>query len=249
MSHKSRVRNEQIIASNEPIVGALAPSLFQAAARLPPRQGNNEKEIAIAYHKSEPGGVESRRCSLSSEAQVSSCRRPKDLAGQITMKYFEHEFDTIDEYLHHRGQYSLVDQILSVDRQQIVTKTTVNSDSFYIQGHFPGAPILPGAMMQELTTQSAGILIAAKYNPMQQYNTEDPFFNEYALGVLVKVNGARYKGFARPGDELHVTVKLTERVGELFDFTGSIQHAGKTIMQNGFRLTNIPSKVLQDVNS
>ena len=46
----------------------------------------------------------------------------------------------------------------------------------------------------------AGVLIAAKFNPMKEYNTSDPFFNEYALGVLVKVKQARYKGVdAAPG--------------------------------------------------
>ena len=164
------------------------------------------------------------------------------------MQYFEHQFDSVDKYLHHRGQYSLVDEIVSINKDQIITKTTVNAENFYIQGHFPGAPILPGAMMQELTTQSAGILIAAKYNPMQEYKTEDPFFNEYALGVLVKVHNARYRGFARPSDELEVIVSLTDKIAEMFDFSAKIQCQGKTIMQNGFRLSNIPSKTLQGVS-
>ena len=79
----------------------------------------------------------------------------------------------------------LIDRLVSVDDQTVVTETDLTGDEFFIAGHFPGAPILPGAMMQEMSTQSAGILIAARYNPMEVYNTHDPFFNEYALGVLV----------------------------------------------------------------
>jgi 3-hydroxyacyl-[acyl-carrier-protein] dehydratase len=48
---------------------------------------------------------------------------------------------------------------------------TITGDQFFLTGHFPGTPIFPSAMMQEMSTQTAGVLIAAKYNPMPQYDT------------------------------------------------------------------------------
>ncbi|TWU48616.1 3-hydroxyacyl-[acyl-carrier-protein] dehydratase FabZ [Rubripirellula tenax] len=161
------------------------------------------------------------------------------------MTYHQHQFDRVEDYLHHRSPYLLVKAIESIAPTEIVTRASVDADAFFITGHFPGAPILPGAMMQEMTTQSAGILIAAKYNPMQDYNTHDPFFNEYALGVLVKIKNARYRGFARPGDDLKITITLKEVIGDTFDFAGSIEVLGKVVLRNAFQLTNIPSKVLQ----
>ena len=161
------------------------------------------------------------------------------------MNYFHHNFENVEQYLHHRKPYLLIDKVVSVDEQSVVTSAKITGDEFFIEGHFPGAPILPGAMMQEMSTQSAGIMIAARYNPMEEFNTEDPFFNEFALGVLVKVKNARFRGFARPGDQLEITVTLEEKVGEVFDFRGKIEVAGKKIMQNAFQLTNIPSKTLQ----
>ncbi len=98
--------------------------------------------------------------------------------------------------------------------------------------------------MQELSTQSAGILIAAKYNPMQEYNTHDPHFNKFALGVLVRVKKAKYKGFARPGDTLVTHVILNDHTTNLFDFSATLSIDGKTIMQNSFRLANIESALL-----
>jgi 3-hydroxyacyl-[acyl-carrier-protein] dehydratase len=83
---------------------------------------------------------------------------------------------------------------------------------------------------------------------MSQYRTEDPFFNEYALGVLVKVKQARYKGFARPGDTLTVTVDLQERVSSVFDFVARVVVDDKTIMRNAFQLMNILSRTLQGVS-
>ena len=88
--------------------------------------------------------------------------------------------------------YLLVDRIVAVTETEVVTEKNISGDEFFLTGHFPGAPIFPGAMLQEFTTQSAGILIAAKYNPMEQYDTQDPFHNEYALGVLVRVRRSRF---------------------------------------------------------
>lgn len=161
------------------------------------------------------------------------------------MNYYHHDFEQVQQYLHHRKPYLLIDSIVSIDDQSVATTSKVVGDEFFIRGHFPGAPILPGAMMQEMSTQSAGVFIAARYNPMEVFNTEDPFFNEYALGVLVKVKNARFRGFARPGDQLEITVTLEEKVGEVFDFRGKIEVDGKKIMQNSFQLTNIASKMLQ----
>jgi 3-hydroxyacyl-[acyl-carrier-protein] dehydratase len=161
------------------------------------------------------------------------------------MTYFEHHFDRIEDYLHHRPPYLMVDEIESIKGGTIVTAAVVKSDAFFISGHFPGAPILPGAMMQEMSTQSAGILIAAKYNPMESFNTHDPFFNRYALGVLVRVKNARYRGFSRPGDRLRIVVDLKEIIGSVFEFAARITCGEKTIMRNTFQLTNIPSETLQ----
>lgn len=164
------------------------------------------------------------------------------------MAYHHHEFDRIEDYLHHRSPYLLVERIVSLEEQQIVTERKVSGEEPFLAGHFPGAPIFPGAMMQELSTQSAGILIAARYNPMETYDTHDPHFNEYALGVLVKVEKARYKGFARPGDTLVVTVKLVDHLESIFNFSASIEVDGRKIMRNEFQLTNIRSQILTDAS-
>ncbi len=160
------------------------------------------------------------------------------------MQTYRHEFPSVEDYLHHRAPYLMVDAIQSISDSEIVTSRRVTGEEYFLQGHFPGAPVVPGAMMQEMTTQSAGILIAARYNPMPEYNTHDPHFNEYALGVLVKVEQARFKGFARPGDQLEIRVNLNERLSGIFDFRATIAVGDKVIMRNRFQLTNIESSVL-----
>ncbi len=161
------------------------------------------------------------------------------------MQLYQHRFDRVEGYVHHRPPYLLVDQIHSIAPQRIVASKQFVGDEFFAIGHFPGAPILPGALMQEMTTQAAGALLAAEYNPMQHYHTDDPLFNEFALGVLVRVKRARYRSFARPGDTLTIDVTLKEHVGDIFEFVGCVERAGQKLMENCFQLTNIPSAVLQ----
>jgi len=161
------------------------------------------------------------------------------------MKYYEHRFERVEDYLHHRPPYMMVDRIESIESDRVTTVKNISGDDFFIAGHFPGAPIVPGAMMQEMTTQSAGILIAANYNPMAEFDTHDPYANQYAIGVLVKVKQARYRGFARLGDRLTIDVVLEEKVDEVFEFVGKVKSNGKTISQNRFQLTNILSTTLR----
>lgn len=158
---------------------------------------------------------------------------------------YQHELASVKDYLHHRAPYLMVGTIESIGARDIETSTDVTGEEYFLTGHFPGSPIVPGAMLQEMTTQSAGILLAARFNPMEEFNTHDPFFNEYALGVLVRVKGARFRGFARPGDTLRTHVELTDHVGEVFEFKGRILLNGKLIMSNCFQLANILSKTLQ----
>lgn len=158
---------------------------------------------------------------------------------------YHHNLPNVEDYLHHRAPYLMVSGIQSIQDRSVETTTHVNDEMWFIKGHFPGSPIVPGAMLQEITTQSAGILLAARFNPMQQFDTHDPFFNEYALGVLVRVKGSRFRGFARPGDTLHTHVELTDQVGEIFEFKGRILRNGQTIMTNCFQLANILSRTLQ----
>jgi 3-hydroxyacyl-[acyl-carrier-protein] dehydratase len=161
------------------------------------------------------------------------------------MEFHQHRFDDVQGYLHHRPPYLMIDKIVSLNPDQIVTEKRITGEEFFLQGHFPGAPVFPGAMMQEVTTQSAGILIAANYNPLAEYDTADPEFNDFALGVLVKVTQARFRHFARPGQTLQCRARLEDHVGQFFDFSAAILCHGNEIMRNKFRLTNIPSSQLR----
>ena len=167
----------------------------------------------------------------------------------MRMNDFHHEFDHVEDYLHHRAPYLMVEEIISIEGNEITTRASVTTDAHFLDGHFPGAPIVPGAMLQELATQTGGILIAARYNPMEEYDTHDPFANEYALGVLVRVMNARFRHFARPGDALTCRAQLQDRVGDLFSFSARVTTGSTQLVGVDFQLTNIPSAKLAGAES
>ena len=59
------------------------------------------------------------------------------------MNYYQHRFETVHEYLHHRSPYLLVEEIHSITERQIITSKRVSANEPWIKGHFPGAPIFP----------------------------------------------------------------------------------------------------------
>lgn len=115
-------------------------------------------------------------------------------------------------------------------------------DEFYLLGHFPQTPIVPGSIMQEMTTQAAGLLITKYYSPVQDYDSEKT--KGWALGVLRAIHMAKYKNFARPGETLDIKITLHEHIENSFRFRGHIEVMQKKIMMNEFTLINISDKKL-----
>lgn len=138
----------------------------------------------------------------------------------------------------------MIDEVLHADSSQILaTKKTKVSD-FFIAGHFPGAHVVPGAMMQEMTTQAAGILLAEFYSPVPDYDSS--ITKGHALGVLRSVQKAKYKSFVRPEQTLLITVKLIDQLESSFRFKGEIKVDSKVVMMNEFTLINISDEKILD---
>lgn len=151
----------------------------------------------------------------------------------------------ISKRLHHRKPYLLIDSVLDHSNVMIHVTSIPVIEDYYLQGHFPGAPVVPGAMMQEMTTQAAGLLIAEYYSPVPDYDSNTT--NRHALGVLRSIHHAKYKSFARPNDTLHIKVELLQQLSNSFRFKGSIEINGNKIMFNEFTLVNISDEKLKGI--
>ncbi len=148
----------------------------------------------------------------------------------------------LSKRLHHRPPYLLLDEVISHSKEKLHARKTCKGSDYFIQGHFPNAPVVPGAMMQEMTTQAAGALLAEHFSPVQDYDSE--VTKGFAIGVLRAVHNAKFKSFARPDEVMDIQVKLIQNLENSFRFQGSIEINGNKIMSNEFTLINISDEKL-----
>lgn len=148
----------------------------------------------------------------------------------------------IKKRLHHRPPYLQIEKVIEASKDFIHVQKVPSMNDFYLQGHFPGTPIVPGAMMQEMTTQAAGLLITEFYSPVADYDSEST--KGFALGVLRSIHFAKYKKFARPDNILDIKVTLLLKVENSFRFKAVIEINGEKIMSNEFTLINISEDAL-----
>ncbi len=95
------------------------------------------------------------------------------------------------DILPHRYPFLLVDKVISIDLEKnlIVAQKNVTINEEFFQGHFPGAPIMPGVLLLEALAQTGGILVHQK-----------GFTNKSA--VILNVNQAKFRNPVKPGDVL-----------------------------------------------
>jgi 3-hydroxyacyl-[acyl-carrier-protein] dehydratase len=102
----------------------------------------------------------------------------------------------IQKILPHRYPFLLIDRVISIDLEEneIICAKNVTVNEPFFQGHFPGAPIMPGVLILEALAQAGGILVHQK-----GYDKK--------IAVLLNVTGAKFRRPVTPGDVLHLHVK------------------------------------------
>lgn len=100
-------------------------------------------------------------------------------------------YDTVQimNILPHRPPFLLLDKIIELSKNHVVGIKNVTMNEPFFEGHFPGAPVMPGVLQIEAMAQTGGILVL---------NTvEDP---ENYLTYFLKIENARFKEKVLPGD-------------------------------------------------
>ncbi|HEX2582778.1 MAG TPA: 3-hydroxyacyl-ACP dehydratase FabZ [Chlamydiales bacterium] len=102
----------------------------------------------------------------------------------------------VQKILPHRYPFLMVDRVLSIDLEasEIICVKNVTVNEPFFQGHFPGAPIMPGVLILEALAQAGGILVHQK-----GYDKK--------IAVLLNVTGAKFRRPVTPGDVLYLHVK------------------------------------------
>jgi 3-hydroxyacyl-[acyl-carrier-protein] dehydratase len=106
----------------------------------------------------------------------------------------------IEAILPHREPFLLLDEVLELEPgARVVARKRVREDEWYLAGHFPGNPIMPGVLMVEALAQTGAVAVLS----------EDE--NRGKLALFAGIDDVRFKRIVRPGDELTLTCEL-ERV-------------------------------------
>jgi 3-hydroxyacyl-[acyl-carrier-protein] dehydratase len=125
--------------------------------------------------------------------------------------------DTIDiqqvlDMIPHRYPMLLVDRITQIQHNQSaigLKNITFNEPQF--QGHFPGAPVMPGVMIIESMAQTAAALIV--------YSLELKADNK--LIYFMTIDDARFRRPVEPGDSMYIHVEKEHARGTVWKFSGT----------------------------
>lgn len=107
--------------------------------------------------------------------------------------------EEIKKIIPHREPMLLVDEAILIDESTAKGKYTVKGDEWFLQGHFPGNPVVPGVILCEIMAQTCSVILADKVKG------KTPFFTG--------LNNVKFKNQVKPGDVLDIEGKITRMRG------------------------------------
>jgi beta-hydroxyacyl-ACP dehydratase FabZ len=118
----------------------------------------------------------------------------------------------IMEFLPHRYPFILVDRIVEiVPNERIVGLKNVTINEPFFQGHFPGAPVMPGVLMVEAMAQT-GAVLAISSLPAEEHGK---------LMYFMGIDKARFRKPVAPGDQVLMEVEIIRRRGKTLKLSGN----------------------------
>jgi beta-hydroxyacyl-ACP dehydratase FabZ len=127
----------------------------------------------------------------------------------------------IQELLPHRYPFLLVDRIIElVPRERIVGIKQVTIGEQFFQGHFPGAPVMPGVLIVEALAQVGAILALREIEQREQ-----------KLVLFSGIERARFRQPVVPGDTLMLEVTALRIGSRIQRMRGEAKVEGRVVAE------------------
>lgn len=104
--------------------------------------------------------------------------------------------------LPHRDNMLLLDEVEENDGTA-TGRITIKGDEWFLKGHFPGEPIVPGVILCEIMAQSACILL-------KDHMSEDK------LPMYTGLKNIKFRSSVRPGDTFTAHISITRSMGAFY---------------------------------
>ena len=140
----------------------------------------------------------------------------------------------IESLLPHREPMLLLDKLINIVHLKSATAIVyVKKESFFVQGHFPGQPVMPGVLIVEAFGQAAAALTAFGIDPKEYANK---------LVYLMSVEKARFRSPVIPNCELHLDIEAVRSHGRVWKYKGIAKVNGKKMADAEWSATIVDRK-------
>ena len=142
--------------------------------------------------------------------------------------------DQIRDLLPHREPMLLIDELIDI-KKLFSAKAIVNvrKDSFFVQGHFPDNPVMPGVLIVEAFGQAAAALTAAGI---------DKETYENKLVFLMGIEKARFRNPVLPDCILELNIEAIRSHGRVWKYKGEAFVKGKKMADAIWSATIVDKK-------
>lgn len=135
------------------------------------------------------------------------------------------DINDIMSMIPHRYPILLVDRLLEfTPGESAVGLKNVTMNEPHFNGHFPGAPVMPGVLIIEAMAQTAALMVVKT-------------LGEEAMGKLVyfmTIEGAKFRKPVTPGDSIHIHINKVQSRGPVWKFNGKAKVDGKVYAEATF---------------